>query len=185
MHLSQVIKQKPYEKIVYHLRRHPITFLPIALLFLVLMAVPVVVYFLINNIYPVLLAGPIMYPLTVLGGSVYFLSIYLFFYGHFIDYYLDLWIVTNDRIVDMEQLGLFRRTTTEVDLFRIQDVTANIRGVLPTLFNYGDVVIKTASSNLNIVFRNVHNPNGVREKLIQLADDDRKHHYAQDKKETL
>jgi membrane protein YdbS with pleckstrin-like domain len=181
MHLSQVIKQKSYEEIVFHLRRHPITFLPVIFLFLILLTVPLIIYFLISNLYPTLLDGAILYPLAVLGASIYFLSIYLFFYGQFIDYYLDLWIVTNDRIVDMEQLGLFRRTTTEVDLFRIQDVTANIKGVFPTIFDYGDVVIKTASANLNIVFRNVSNPNKIREELIRLADEDRAYHYRQDK----
>ena len=177
MHLSQVIKQKPYEQIVHHLRRHPITFLPVIGLFLILLLVPAVLYFLVTSLFPVLLDGPILYPTAVLGSSLYYLSVYLFFYGQFIDYYLDLWIVTNDRIIDMEQHGLFRRTSTELDLFRIQDVTANITGVFGTLFDYGDVVIKTASSNLNIVFRNVPNPNQIREDLVHLADEDRRYHY--------
>lgn len=180
MHLSQVIKQKQYEQIIHHLRRHPLTFLPTLGLFLILASVPVILYLLITSLFPNILDGDILYPIAVLSGGVYYLSIYLFFYGQFIDYYLDLWIVTNDRIIDMEQHGLFRRTTTELDLFRIQDVSANIAGVFGTLFNYGDVTVKTASSNLNIVFRNVPNPNTIREDLIRLADEDRKYHYNQD-----
>ncbi|MFH1286243.1 MAG: PH domain-containing protein [Candidatus Magasanikbacteria bacterium] len=185
MYLNQVINKKKYEKIVHHLRRHPMTFIPILGLFFVLMGVPVILYVIVVNLFPELLDSPTVYPMLVLGASVYFLSVYLFFYGYFIDYYLDLWIVTNDRIVDMEQHGLFRRTSTELDLFRIQDVSAHISGVFPTLFNYGDVTVKTASSNLDIVFRDVANPNGIRESLVHLADEDRKFHYAQEREESM
>jgi len=177
MHLSQLIKQKAYEKVVFRLRRHPFTFLPFIILFLFMCAVPFGVYFLITNLFPTIMEHFVVYPAAVLFGSVYLLSAYLFLYVQFLDFYLDVWVITNDRIVDMEQFGLFQRTTTELDLFRIQDVTATIHGVFPTLFNYGDLHIKTASINTDIVFRNIPDPNGVRERVIQLADEDRKFHY--------
>ncbi len=165
---------------MYLLRRHPITFIPIIALFLLLMLVPVALYFLTVSLYPDMVQGLIFYPLSVLIASVYYLSIYLFFYAMFIDYYLDLWIVTNDRIVDIEQNGLFSRTISELDLFRIQDVTTEVHGIFSTLFRYGDVHVKTASANINIIFRNIPDPNKVREALINLADEDRKFHYNQE-----
>lgn len=183
MILASLIKQKSYEKVVYKLHRHPITFVPIVLLFLILMLIPGVVYFMINNLYPALLQGQTLFPLTILSASIFYLSIYLFFYAQFIDFYLDIWIVTNDRIVDIEQHGLFSRSISELDLFRIQDVTTEVHGIFPSLFRYGDVYVKTASANVNIVFRNVPNPNKVRENLIQLADADRRFHYKEDKDE--
>ncbi|MBT3538850.1 PH domain-containing protein [Candidatus Parcubacteria bacterium] len=180
MSVPDIIKKKDYEKIIFVLRRHPITFIPIMFLFIVLMLVPVAVYLLIENLFPSILTGSILYPLTVLLGSVYYLSIYLFFYVQFIDFYLDMWIVTNDRIVDIEQHNLFHRVITELDLYRIQDVTAQVQGIFSTLFKYGDVTVKTASTTSNIIFRNVSNPNLIREQLIKLADEDRKFHYSQE-----
>lgn len=176
MHLSTIIKQKSYEHIEYSLRRHPLTFLPIASLFLILLLVPPALYFLIQNLFPDLLQGPILYPTTVLAGSVYYLSIYLFFHSHFVDFYLDLWIITNDRIVDIEQTGLFHRSVTELDLFRIQDVTTLVKGFFPTLFHYGDVIVTTASQTTGIIFRKIPNPDHIRQELIRLADGDRKYH---------
>lgn len=176
MIISNLIRQKSYEKIVYMLRRHPVTFLPTIALFLVLTAVPPSVYLLIENLFPHLLAGPIFYPLSVLITSVFYLSIYLFFYAQFIDFYLDLWVVTNDRVVDIEQFGLFSRTISELDLHRIQDVTVEIHGFFPTIFQYGNIIVKTASNNTHIVFRNVRSPNEIRQALIQLAEEDRKYH---------
>ncbi len=179
MILSHLIRQKGYEKIEYLLRRHPVTFVPQILLFILLMAVPFVVYFLINNLYPTVLdpmTSEILFPLAVLIASIYYLGLYLFFYSQFIEFYLDMWIVTNDRIVDVEQNGLFSRTISELDLYRVQDVTVDMNGFFPSIFKYGHVRVKTASQNLGIVFHNVPNPNEIREALIQLSDEDRKHH---------
>lgn len=176
MQIEAVIKQKSYEHIVFKLHRHPLTFIPIVAMFFTMLAVPVVVYYLIEFLFPGTTAGPAIYPIMVLAGSIYFLSTYLFFYVRFIDYYLDLWVVTNDRIVDIEQHGLFNRIITELDLFRIQDVTANVSGFFGTVFRFGDVVVTTASANTHIVFRNVPHPNHIREQLINLAEEDRKYH---------
>lgn len=176
MKINKFIRQKSYEHIVYILRRHPLTFLPTVFLFLVLWIIPVVLFLMGQNLYPDFFAESQIHPLIVLGGSTYYLSTFLFFYAQFIDYYLDIWIVTNDRIVDVEQHGLFHKTTTELDLFRIQDITTQVQGIYETFFKYGDVTITTASTTSSIVFRKIPHPDKVREDLIQLADEDRKYH---------
>lgn len=178
MQVEAVIKKKSYEHIVFKLHRHPLTFIPIILLFIVMLLVPIGVYSLIATLYPNLLAeNTPIYAFAVLLASTYYLLSYVFFYVRFIDYYLDMWVVTNDRVVDIEQHGLFNRVITELDLFRIQDVTANINGIFGTLFRYGDLVVTTASASTSIIFKNIPNPNEIREHLIRLADEDRKFHY--------
>ncbi|KKW42088.1 MAG: hypothetical protein UY92_C0010G0004 [Candidatus Magasanikbacteria bacterium GW2011_GWA2_56_11] len=183
MHLSHVIRQKSYERVEYALRRHWLTFVPAVFLFILLLGVPLALYALINSLFPAILNSAVIFPIAVLLGSVYYLFTYLFFYVQFIDYYLDLWVITNDRVVDIEQHGLFDRVTTELDLFRIQDVTSNVKGVLPTVFHYGDVTVTTASSNSSIVFRQIPRPDHVRQELIRLADEDRKYHLGDIKSE--
>ncbi|MBI4992885.1 MAG: PH domain-containing protein [Candidatus Magasanikbacteria bacterium] len=178
MQIEHLIKQKPYEKIEYFLRRHPLTFVPIFFVFTILMLVPFVIYFLINNLFPQLLTGQLSYPVLTLFASIFYLSIYLFFYGQFIDFYLDLWIVTNDRIVDIEQHGLFSRSISELDLYNIQDVTVEVTGFFATMFKYGNLFVKTSSDNSQIIFHDISNPNEVRQALIELAEQDRKFHHA-------
>ncbi|MBP9695193.1 MAG: PH domain-containing protein [Candidatus Magasanikbacteria bacterium] len=94
----------------------------------------------------------------------------------FTTFYLDVSVITNDRIVDIEQLGLFANSTGELDLFRIQDVTSEVKGIFATLFDYGTVFITTASNNSNIILHNIHHPNNIRNALIRLAEEDRKYH---------
>lgn len=178
MHLSYFVHQKSYEKIEYMLRRHWITFIPVIFNFLIMALVPVAVYFVIQKLFPDLLGGPISYPLTVLFGSVYALFTLLFFYAQFIDFYLDLWVVTNDRIIDIEQKGLFSRQITELELFQIQDVTSHVQGFFPTIFHYGEVMVTTSSSTQTIIFHQVPHPDHIRKELIRLAEGDRKFHSA-------
>lgn len=176
MHLSHFVAQKSYEKVEYTLRRHWLTFLPVILTLLVMFAVPLVVLAIFQNLFPDFLTGPITYPLTILFGSVYFLFALMFFYIQFIDYYLDMWIITNDRLIDIEQKGLFSRSITELELFQIQDVTSTTVGLWATFLHYGDVVITTSSNTSSIILHKVPRPDFIRGEIIRLAEGDRIYH---------
>lgn len=174
MHLSYFVQEKLNEHVEYVLRRHWLTFVPSIIIFLVMLAVPVIVYFLIQKLFPDLLSGPIIFPLSVLFASTYGLFSLLFFYVQFIDFYLDLWIITNERVIDVEQKGLFDRTIAELELENIQDVTSNVQGFWGTIFHYGDTFIATASSTDTIIFKQIPKPDFIRQELIRLSEIDKK-----------
>jgi uncharacterized membrane protein YdbT with pleckstrin-like domain len=176
MSYSSSIHKKFYERIIYLLRRDFLTFLPQIIIFLILVGIEVVMYFLLKEIFPSAFENPVWRTVLILLGSVYALSIWMFFYTAFNDYYLDIWIVTNDRIVDIRQSGLFGRTIAELDLYRVQDVKSECNGMFATMFNYGNVYIQTAGETGNFVFRNVPNPHHIREEIVKLAEEDRKYH---------
>lgn len=180
MALESLIQQKPYEKIKFVIRKHPVTFVPAILLFLLLLAAPLGIYWLIiNSTLAFLLNDTGYYIVLVLLSSAYYLSAILFFYTYFVTFYLDLWIVTNDRLVDMEQRSLFSRTMTEVDLYQIQDATSEVKGIFPSLFNYGNIIIQTAGPLNKFVFRKVSNPHPLRQTIMDLAATDKKFHEKQ------
>lgn len=144
------------------------------IVFIVLLALPLAGYFFFKISLPLYLSQPVFRVIIILGTSIYLLSIWLFLFSAFLDYYLDLWIVTNDRIMNIEQHGLFGRTVSELNLTKIQDVTSEIKGIIPTLFNYGDVHIQTAAEEKRFVFEQVPNPHEVRKGILELIDEDRK-----------
>lgn len=148
------------------LRRHPITFIAKIFLCLLLFALP----FLLSPILEALLADPYWGPTLILLGSAYLLLVTVFFHALFVDYYLDIWIVTNDRIVDIQQSGLFKRTVAELDLKQVQDVTSQTIGIFGTFFNYGTVGIQTAGAKQKFDFQNVANPHEIRGELLKLAE---------------
>lgn len=176
MHLSSVIKQKSYEHIEYLLRRDVVTLLPSLFLLLLLIGVGLGVARLLQILWPQFFSSPIGFPIIVLAGSVYFLSLLLFVFTQFINYWLDMWIITNDRIVNIEQMGLFARRISELDLHRVQDVTSEVKGFFPTLFNFGTVYIQTAGTIERFVFEQIPNPHEIRKAILDLAEFDRRYH---------
>jgi hypothetical protein len=140
---------------------------------------PLAVYAILATVFADIVADPRYFSALVLAVSAYLLLTTVLFFVRFMAYYLDMWIVTNDRIVDIEQYNLFARTITELDLFHITDATSEVHGFFPTVFNYGNVQIKTASPNMDIIFHNVPHPNKIREELIHLSHEDRKFHFMQ------
>ncbi|MEK7209000.1 MAG: PH domain-containing protein [Patescibacteria group bacterium] len=79
------------------------------------------------------------------------------------DYYLDVWYLTNQRIIAVEQRGLFHRKISTFRLEMIQDTTIEIPGILATLIGYGNLQIQTAGQNEKFTIRGVNRPQRVNE----------------------
>lgn len=178
MGLESFIHKKDYEKVLFTMRRHGITFLPAFFMFIFMLSLPLVLYLLLQEQFNAWAGNTTSYILLVMLLSAYGLGVLLFFYSYFIDYYLDVFIVTNDRLVDVEQNGLFARTVAEVDLYQIQDVTSDVKGIFATMFNYGGLVIQTAGALPKFTIHNIKDPHHMREILLNLAEADRKYHQA-------
>src|SRR3989344_2293820 len=75
---------------------------------------------------------------------IYLMIVALIIFIFWIDYYLDIWIITSDRIIDVEQRGLFNRSVSEFMLDKVQDITVEIPNMAATLLKYGNIIIQTA-----------------------------------------
>lgn len=62
-------------------------------------------------------------------------------------YYLDLWIVTDRRIILVDQLRFFSRNVSVFRLERMQDIEYTIKGIIPTLLNFGTLKAQTAGAH--------------------------------------
>ncbi len=175
---QQIPNKKDGEHLELYLRRHWIYLVNHYALYLLMALIPVGLYFFGVRVLPQLLEQPIAFAFLFLLGSIYYLYIVLFFYATYIDYYLDVWIVTNKRIIAIEQKGLFNRTTSETELERVQDVTASQKGFFATFFTYGDITVQTAAERIQFVFKQVDNPFEVQGKVQVLAQSCKKeaHH---------
>ncbi|MCK4635573.1 MAG: PH domain-containing protein [Candidatus Moranbacteria bacterium] len=96
------------------------------------------------------------------------LIIWIYSFIIWFDYYLDVWIITNQRVINVEQKGLFSRHVSELRFLQIQDISTNISGFIPTILNYGHVHIQTAAQQSNFMFRSVPNPYAIKATLISL-----------------
>lgn len=157
-------------------RRHPITLLPLVFVAILVFAIPPGAYVFFQTVFPNLFAVPGFQPVFILGATAFFLGAWLFIFQYFIDYWLDVFILTDKRILDIEQKGLFNRTVSELRLYRTQDVTAEIKGFWHTMFDYGDVFVQTAGEQQRFHFGLVPHPNAVAKLILEWAEEDRQEH---------
>jgi membrane protein YdbS with pleckstrin-like domain len=104
------------------------------------------------------------------AGAAWFLLIWIFFFVKWTDYYLDVWLATNKRIIDIEQKGFFNREVTECSYERVQDVTVEIRGIIASLLNFGEVHVQTAGADREIIIKGVSRPNRLRDFISREHD---------------
>ena len=97
------------------------------------------------------------------------MSLGLMLYG-FVNYYLDVYIVTNKRIVDIKQNGFFRREIAELHLHQVQDVEARVEGFFKTLMHFGTIYIQTAGERENFVFEDVPHPYTLAKQIVELHE---------------
>lgn len=167
--LSKFPNAAPDEENVFFLRPNLLTLFPLFLGFVILLILPFAVWEGLKILNPGFFFVPGYETLYVLGASIFFLFAWLFLFQSFIDFFLDIWIVTTHRIIDITQSGLFGRTTSELTLDRVQDVTSVVKGFIPTFFDYGTIHIQTAGERERFVFENITHPTHVAKRILELA----------------
>lgn len=101
--------------------------------------------------------------------NTFLLFLWLYSFLIWVDYYFDVWIITSERIVNIEQKGLFNREVSELQFSRIQDVTSVVDGFIPTILNFGDVYVQTAAEEERFVFRQIPDPYTIKDMVMQLS----------------
>jgi hypothetical protein len=162
--------QKPNEHVIMFLRRHWIAPLKIISVAAVLILVPLFVYYGFFSIFRIF-EHEVYKAAFILLVSAYYLFIVLFSFANFVDYYLDVWIITNQRVINIEQKGLFSRVISEKDLGTMQDITSDVSGFFPTLLDFGDVHIQTAAENENFIFKEVPFASEVARRISNLVSE--------------
>lgn len=163
--------RRPNEHVVLLMRRHWLVLAKYVFYFSVLSIIPVVIAFFLSNVVQFSLPRTgALYVVLVVGLSTYYLFIWVLFFHDFIDYHLDIWVLTNERIVSIEQLGLFHRIISELSIAKVQDVTSEVHGLIPTFFNYGEVHIQTAGSEKRFVFREISKPREVAQIILHVHE---------------
>jgi membrane protein YdbS with pleckstrin-like domain len=122
---------------------------------------------------------PIQYQFSAI--LFWYILTFIFAFEKFLDWYFDLFLVTDQRVIDISFNNLLNKHFAEADISRIQDVSSSVRGVFGTFFNFGDVLIQTASEINQINFERVSNP----EKIIKLIKEIRDVKKQEEKEEEI
>ncbi len=104
----------------------------------------------------------------VLVFSVLFLADLGWLVWNMEDWRNDTYQVTSRSVIDIDRLPFgFRESRKEAALSNIQNVNADRPGLLPTLFNYGRVVVETAGAKSDIIFESVPNPSQIQSDIFR------------------
>ncbi len=161
--------QKPDEKVTMLVRKHWSVLVRQVIMFIIAAGVPLAIYLVITKVMNITLDhSSLGFVLAVLGVSAFELYVLLFFFIFWIDYYLDLWVITDSRIVAIEQEGLFSRRVSELPLSHVQDVKTDVSGFVATMLRYGNVTIETAGEQSKFVFEHIPRPDLIAQKIIEL-----------------
>lgn len=161
-----MIKLKETEKIIIALHRHWILLIGEIVVIFVLLFTPVIGSFFIIDFIKEKFED--FYYFFWFFLSIYLLFIYIVFFIIWMDYYLDMWIVTDNRIIDIEHYGIFKREVSEFSLKNVQDVTIEIPGMIPSLLKYGNVIVQTAGEKSFKVMQIPH-PEKVKDIIIEYS----------------
>lgn len=111
------------------------------------------------------------YPFILVPVTIFLLGL---LWWNIVDWGNDLYIVTEDRIVDIERRPLFvSEERREARLRMIQHIHLEIPSFLAAAFDYGDVVIQTAGAG-SFTFDKVPNPHDVQNEIFRRIEAFRK-----------
>src|SRR5690606_4537603 len=87
------------------------------------------------------------------------------------DWYLDLWTITNLRLIAIDQRGLFRRSVSSFRYERLQDINVEINGLIPTFLDFGTLEAQTAGhGESDFLFAGAPHPREIKAKILEAAN---------------
>ena len=143
------------EEVLFVFRKHPVTMrrgLIISLL--CLLAGTLVIFF--SPTYSALLFG-------LLGGAGLGVVVFL---PAWIGWYFSIFIVTDKRLVQITQKGLFHRSVIDMGLGQIQMVNYEVSGLQETMLGFGTIMMQTAVGDL--VIHEIPHPAKIQKKMIEI-----------------
>jgi membrane protein YdbS with pleckstrin-like domain len=156
--MASVITPKPGEEVLLTLRKNPNKLGKEIFIGLLILALGILglVFFMSNSIVSLIS--------LILFGVAFAYGLY-----HFLVWFYDVYIITNIRIICVNQKSLFSREFIETEISKIQDVTYSIKGVFATLFKYGAVKIHS-NTGLEVELMDLSDPDEIQEMIKNLAE---------------
>lgn len=161
---------EPGEHIVAETRKHWLlfvaSFLPYAILLLLPFALPKLLV-LAPPLAPFAAYFAYDTPLARVFLGTWLLIVWTGAWGAFTRYFLNVWVLTNNRIVTIKQASFFDREVSSLFLSRVQDVTTEVTGVLSSFLNIGTIHVQTAGATNEFSMSGIPKPEQLRNIILK------------------
>lgn len=98
-------------------------------------------------------------------GAGFLLCFLVMFYA-WIGWNFSVYIVTNQRFIQISQKGLWRRSMIDIGLDKIQTISYEINGFQESLLGFGTIVVQTYVGEL--VIHDVHHPKHIQKHMSNI-----------------
>ena len=88
-------------------------------------------------------------------------------------YHNDIWVITNQRIIDSTKRHPFDLRISTADLVNIQDMSVERSGILRTILDYGDILCQTAAEMQAFRLAGIPDPRAVQALVDKERDRER------------
>lgn len=160
MGFTDSIELKPHEQIIREIRRFPFIDSGKYVGATLIMMVP---FFFLFPLLKWRVFG------AIAGGLVFVVGLVIFVRTLFL-WYHNVFVVTTDRIIDIEQRGFFERVVSQSSFEKVQDVSLHTHGAWQTIFRYGDVNIKTAWGSVGLCVPAIFRPAKVQQLILETQE---------------
>jgi len=150
--------QKQHEGIILFLRSHFITNTSWIALSLVLILLPIIILIFIPNFGIDFLSSPSASRFTTVYALFYCLIVSSYIFISFLHWFYNVFMVTTERIVDIDYSDIVVHNIAVTSLTHVQDVNYTQSGFIPTFFNYGDLFVQTAGTERNFEALSIPKP---------------------------
>lgn len=162
-----LVTLEPGEEIQFTIRRHLFVFYARVVSIIVLFFIPLFIsVFGISYLERVFDFMPAIATFCFLF-LLWLVILWELFFVRFTDYYLDIWIITSKRVIDIEHKGIFNSQISTFRLEEVRDVTVEIKGVVAAFLKFGTVHIHTAGDGADFVIKDAANPLELKEALLR------------------
>ncbi len=169
MHKKLFPSQRPDEKLFIVARQHWFILFKRLMIVFILFIVPLIIIPLLLNAGSGLANNDIS-SLVYYLRDVYWTGLFVAAFVVWAIWYLNLYIVSEERVVDIDQLGLLKQVVSELNIETVEDVTSETVGLFGSFLNYGTVHIQTAGASERFEFENVPDPANVANVVLTLFE---------------
>jgi len=148
MDVSKIIQLKPAEEVLEVIREDLSGYIGKFLLAVLWFIVP---FFFMFPLFRSGMIGVIVFFALVISAAVF--GSRLFF-----KWSRTVLVITDRRIVDVEQRGFLDQVVSEIPFPQVEDVSYRIKGFFPTVLRVGVMIIKTVGNAADIEFVRVRRP---------------------------
>lgn len=157
---------EPGEHMLVVVHRHPIGLIFIYLEALVgLIALTALVIFVAPGVFSDLSKESNR---LIIGGTIFAVAVLFFvlFVATYV-YRQSRLLVADRSLVQVLQKSLFIRNVSRLSMSNVEDVTAEQRGILATIFNFGTLTVQTAGEEDNFIFPTCPDPNKFAHEILE------------------